>query len=61
MIISEKDTYKTIEILSGDALFKDKGSKFIGYVFPISEESEVRLRIDELKKKHHWLGLDWKL
>ncbi|WP_408671003.1 IMPACT family protein [Lutibacter sp.] len=34
-------------------LFKDKGSKFIGYVFPISEESEVKLRIEYLKKKHH--------
>lgn len=37
----------------GDALFKDKGSKFIGYVFPISDESEVKQYIEELKKKHH--------
>jgi uncharacterized YigZ family protein len=55
---SEKDTYKTIEIAVGDALFKDKGSKFIGYVFPIVSEEDVKIYIDELKKKHysarHW-------
>tara|TARA_R110001583_G_scaffold58714_7_gene174840 strand:+ start:1091 stop:1756 length:666 start_codon:yes stop_codon:yes gene_type:complete len=52
-IISEKDTYKTIEAAKGDVLFKDKGSKFIGYVFPITSEDEVKDCIDELKKKHH--------
>ena len=55
---SEKDTFKTIEIAAGDALFKDKGSKFIGYVFPIVSEEDVKIYIDELKKKHysarHW-------
>ncbi len=49
----EKDTYKTIEIAKGDVLFKDKGSKFIGYVFPIIDEAEIKGRIDKLKKKHH--------
>ena len=49
----EKDTYKTIEIAVGDALFKEKGSKFIGYVFPIASEDDVKNHIDELKKKHH--------
>ena len=51
--ISEKDTYKTIEVAIGDALFKDKGSKFIGYAFPVTSEDEVKIHIDELKKKHH--------
>ncbi len=49
----EKDTYKTIEIAVGDALYKEKGSKFIGYVFPIASEEDVKINIDELKKKHH--------
>ena len=53
MIILEKDTYRTIEIVTGDTLFKDRGSKFIGYVFPILNEDDVKVRIDELKKKHH--------
>jgi len=50
---SEKDTYKTIEIAAGDALFKEKGSKFIGYVYPITSEDDVKIYLDELKKKHH--------
>lgn len=48
-----KDTYKTVEVATGDALFKDKGSKFIGYVFPVTSEDEVKIHIDNLKKKHH--------
>ena len=52
-MISEKDTYNTIEIAKGDALFKDKGSKFIGYAFPVTSEDEVKENIDALKKKHH--------
>jgi len=50
---SEKDTYKTIEIAKGDAIFKEKGSKFIGYVFPITSEEDVKIYINQLKKKHH--------
>ena len=50
---SEKDTYKTIEIAAGDALFKEKGSKFIGYVYPITSEDEAKIYLEELKKKHH--------
>jgi len=50
---SEKDTYKTIEIAKGDVLFKEKGSKFIGYVFPIASEDDVKIFINQLKKKHH--------
>jgi uncharacterized YigZ family protein len=51
--ICENDTYKTIEVAQGDALFKEKGSKFIGYVFPIENEEDVKIHIEELKKKHH--------
>ena len=51
--ISEKDTYKTIAKAKAEALFKEKGSKFIGYAFPITSEDEVKIHLDELKKKHH--------
>ncbi|WP_111709235.1 IMPACT family protein [Lutibacter citreus] len=50
---SEKDTYNTIEIGKGDVLFKEKGSKFFSYVFPVFNEDEVKLHLEELKKKHH--------
>jgi len=61
------DTYKTVDRPSGDSLLKEKGSKFIGYVFPISSEDDVKLSLEAVKKKHysarHWcyawqLGLD---
>jgi uncharacterized YigZ family protein len=50
---TEKDTYKTIEKAYCDVLFKEKGSKFISYAFPITSEEEAKIHIDELKKKHH--------
>lgn len=48
-----KDSYKTIENASEETLFKDKNSKFYGYAFPVLNESDVKLAIDNLKKKHH--------
>lgn len=55
---SEKDTFRTVEVEKGDILFKEKGSKFIGYVFPISSVEDVKNYINQLKKKHyaarHW-------
>jgi len=34
-------------------LFKDRGSKFLGYAFPLSSEEEVTSFIAVLKEKHH--------
>ncbi|WP_245780673.1 IMPACT family protein [Lutibacter maritimus] len=34
-------------------MFKEKGSKFIGYAFPVISEDEVKMHLEELKKKHH--------
>jgi len=48
-----KDTYKTIDVLSKGELFKDRGSKFYGYTYPISSEDEVKPIIEMLKKEHH--------
>ena len=47
------DTYKTIVNASEEVLFKDKNSKFFGYVFPVESEDEVKEHLEELKKKHH--------
>lgn len=51
--MSEKDTYKTIEIVSKEVLFKDKNSKFFGYAFPILNEHDAKLYLEKLKKEHH--------
>ena len=48
-----KDSYKTIEETSEETLIKDKNSKFYGYAFPVLNEIDVKLAIDNLKKKHH--------
>jgi uncharacterized YigZ family protein len=58
MSISEKDTYKTVLSPSEEVLFKEKNSKFYGYVFPISSEEDVKTTLEAIKKTHfsarHW-------
>ena len=53
-----KDTYKTIETPSEEALFKDRNSKFFGYAFPVKNEDEIKEHLEALKKSHysarHW-------
>ena len=46
------DTYKTIAFKS-EGEFKDKGSKFLGFAFPITNENEVKDIINSLKKEHY--------
>ena len=46
-----KDTYKTIAFSPEEILFKEKGSKFFGYAFPITSEEEVKPIIEVLRKK----------
>lgn len=50
---SNIDTFKTILSSPEAILFKEKNSKFFGYVFPISNEEDVKENILELKKEHH--------
>ncbi len=49
----KKDTYKTILKPSEEVLFKEKGSKFFGYAFPVSSEEEIKEHLENLKKLHH--------
>ncbi|PXY47302.1 IMPACT family protein [Flavobacterium hydrophilum] len=46
------DTYQTIAFDSEEVLFKEKGSKFFGYAFPIENEEQVKPIIENLKKQH---------
>ncbi len=43
--------YNTIE-QEGMAEFKDRGSKFLGYVFPVSNTTEFKQKLQPLKKEH---------
>lgn len=47
-----KDAYKTITKAS-EGFFKDRGSKFYGYAYPITTEQELKTKIEALKKEHH--------
>jgi len=33
--------------------YKEKGSKFLAYAYPVSSEEEVKVRINALKKEHY--------
>ena len=44
--------YKTIETAVQDILLKEKGSKFIGYAYPVANETEVRTCLEVIKAQH---------
>jgi len=46
-----KDFYYTIE-KTATAEFKDRGSKFIGYAFPVKSVEEFKDILNEIKKEH---------
>lgn len=46
------DTYKSVkEPCQG--LFKDKGSRFIAYLYSVTSEDQVKPLLDAIKKEHH--------
>ena len=45
-------TYKTI-LKPAEGLFKDKGSKFLAFAYPVSSEDEVKQYLEQLRKEHH--------
>ena len=44
-------SYRTIRSLATGE-YKEKGSKFLAFVYPVTSEDEVKARISELKKKY---------
>ena len=51
--MNQLDTYNTLDNSFEGAVFKDRGSKFIGFSFPVTSEEQVKDFIILLKKKHH--------
>ncbi|HEY3371791.1 MAG TPA: YigZ family protein [Prolixibacteraceae bacterium] len=47
-----EDTFRTIEMPS-EGLFKDKGSRFIAFAFPVNSEEEIKEIVQSIKKEHH--------
>lgn len=46
------DTYLTIENPT-EAIFKDKGSKFLAFAYPVENDQQVKEILNQLKKEHH--------
>ncbi|MCD8739957.1 YigZ family protein [Mucilaginibacter roseus] len=45
------DTYQTIE-KPAEGVFSDRGSKFIGYMFPLKSENDVKALLMQVKHEH---------
>ena len=45
------DTYKTIRHIS-EGTYRDKGSKFIAYLYPVTSENDVKDIMSKLKAEH---------
>lgn len=56
MDVKTEDTYLTVENPSPEILFKEKNSKFYGYVFPIKDEDDAKATLEILRKKHPTAG-----
>jgi uncharacterized YigZ family protein len=46
------DTFKTI---SGESqgLYKDKGSRFLAFAWPVNSETEVKEKLNDIKQRYH--------
>jgi len=47
------DLYRTLSAASEEAVYKEKGSRFIGTAFPVSSEEEIAVIIHKIKNEHH--------
>jgi uncharacterized YigZ family protein len=48
-----QDVYYTVANSVSEVIYKEKGSKFIGYAFPVQTEEEIELALEEVKQKQH--------
>ncbi|RMG78447.1 MAG: YigZ family protein [Bacteroidetes bacterium] len=46
------DKYKTISS-PAEGMYKEKGSKFLAYAYPVTSEQDVKEILETLKKQHH--------
>lgn len=46
------DTYNTVSAPS-EGIFKDKGSRFLAFLYPVKNEEEIRKLLQKIKKEHY--------
>ena len=50
--MAESDSYRSIAAVS-EGLYKDRGSRFMAFAYPVGSEKDVKPLVDALKKEHH--------
>lgn len=50
--MKEKDTYYSLKSNS-EGYYKEKGSKFLAFAFPVMDEDQIKEKLAELKKKYY--------
>jgi uncharacterized YigZ family protein len=48
----ESDSYTTIKS-SSQGIYKEKGSRFIAFAYPVADQEEIKPIIDKTRKEHH--------
>jgi uncharacterized YigZ family protein len=48
----ESDNYKTI-ISASEGIYKEKGSRFLAFAFPVASQDEIKPIIEGIRKDHH--------
>jgi len=52
IMMAEHDTYRTIKRRS-EGVFRDRGSKFLAFAFPVYSTEEIKNSLAELRKEYH--------
>ena len=50
--MNEQDVYRSLASAS-EGFYKEKGSKFLAFAYPLSSEDEIKEKLDTLKKQYH--------
>ena len=48
----ESDNYKTIKS-SSEGIYKEKGSRFLAFAFPVVNQEEIKPIIEGIRKEYH--------
>ena len=51
-VIGMEDLYRTVEVVA-EGLYKEKGSKFLAFVYPVATEEQIREIITGIKEKYY--------
>ena len=55
-----EDLYRTVEVVA-EGLYKEKGSKFLAFVYPVATEEQIREIITGIKEKYYDHCYAWRL